>query len=188
MSPQIPLATFSVLHALGRMSPKAALARSDRAQSLPGAPTAAWTKAIGLEVSSEHLEWSAGETACAVDAVLTRNRGATTSYCFLATRFAHPSTILPTLIAAGVPLLYALTKSGLWARCEPMDAFVVVVLELGGDFAQYVLGERLEALGDEQLTSALGAFRCAARDGWPGWAEAGMQVVDLPQKEVGFET
>lgn len=180
-----PVATFGLLHALGRMSPKAALVRAARrSPDAPGAPTPEWTKATGIELEPASLAWHEGETPCTVDVLRSAGRGSSAAYCFLTLRFPHPSKIVHTLLDDGIPLLCEMTRRALWAEyAEPLESFVVVGLDLGGDFAQYVLGDSFEELGSDQFRRALGAYRRAERDGWPGWAEAGVQVLELPRRE-----
>ncbi len=177
-----PVATFGLLQALGCMSPKAARASAARRQStVPGGPSEEWTKATGIELEPVAHAWTEGDTPCAVDVLRPAPLCSNTAYCFLTTRFSHPSTIIPTLLAGWIPLLYEMTRRATWAKySEPLDSFVVVALEMGGDFAQHVLGDSFESLGEEQFRRALGLYRRAQRDGWPGWAEAGVQVLDLP--------
>lgn len=162
------------------MSPKSALARDPSPGVVLSEQAGAWANSAGLERLP--LEWTEGETQCAVHVLLgAASRSSRAAHCFMDARRWHPSTIIPALLAGGVPLLYEMTRRALWAtQSEPLDAFVVVALEHGGDFAQYVLGDSFDELGADQFRRALGAYRRAEQEGWPGWAEAGVQVLDLP--------
>jgi hypothetical protein len=167
------------------MSPKAALAVERRAGE-PGPPTvaaAAWLEAAG--VSRFRPEWTEGDVPCAVHVWRGPSaRSANTAYFFMEARRWHPTTVTAALLSADIPLLLGMTRRALWKNLsEPLDAFVVVALEHGGDFAQYALGDRFDELGDDQFRRALGTYRRAQQEGWPGWAEAGVQVLDLPKRE-----
>jgi len=178
-----PIATFSLLHALGCMSPKLALARDPSPGVVLSEQAGAWANSAGLERLP--LEWTEGETQCAVQVLRgTASRGSSTAYCFMEARRWHPSAVVPRVLADGIPLLCEMTRRALWeTRSEPLDAFVVVALEHGGDFAQYALGDGFDELGADQFRRALGAYRRAEQEGWPGWAEAGVQELDLPARE-----
>lgn len=180
-----PIATFGLLRALGHMSPKAALAESNRHMRWvePGLPVDSWMSTVGHSLHRESVEWGE-EITCSVGVLRSELGSGVNAYCILPMRSSHPSTIAQALIAEGVPLLYEMTRRAMWGKySEPLETFVVVAAEPSGDFAQYALGDSFEELGADQFRRALGAYRRAERDGWPGWAEAGVQVLELPGRE-----
>jgi hypothetical protein len=127
--------------------------------------------------------------ASATGALLETSARAYGNALFLAcpTADASPGAFREEIRGRGLHMRAAMAKDGLWRGFNlPVEAKVIVAVEEIGtaefpphdDYALYSLTGELEAEGEALYRRALVQLAQAIRNGWPGWSDAGLQVLE----------
>jgi hypothetical protein len=99
-----------------------------------------------------------------------------------ATVDASPASFREEIRGRGLHMRAAMAKDGLWRGLNrPVEAKVIVAVEeidTHSDHALYSLSGELEDEGEALYQRALVQLEQAIRNGWPGWSDAGMQVLE----------